>query len=566
MSTDMNDKTKSHRPLRGVQTIPPGQASAAARNCIAAALRRGGLQQQAKNLVAQPDQWRSQYYRHFVALAEASAAGGGDIAVEMAQSGLDAIRDHFSFRSCDGNEHPLDQAANMLLNGKQNGDHLLHSIVVKGSNVQEHREPELWYRGKQHHGAAIRSIVADWIERGIVEPTFAAVVEELQQNPHWMDLRDKHFAIIGAGSQMGPAEELLNLGATVYAIDLPKPAVWQRLIDICRKSSGTLVVPVMGDKLARLPELQSRESTTSSSDAVLSTIAGCDLLEQVPEVTEWLVNRVAPAKQLVLGSYVYLDGALFTRVAVATDAITATVLQRRGPWGRSPGGVALAHLCSPTEVHFVPAAARDTAVQRYSEIGVHSLWEKPIEVLSGGRYLERNEATTVECTSGTNSGRHFYVQDSIVWSQGPNYSFAKQLQKWRLLVAHRAGHVCSATVAPATLTESVMHNRLIAAGMLGCAVFGIEAFEVPSSKAIQTMALLWDLHSSSSLANPANHQSEINWPYDIFIQNACHGMYFDEAPMMQCVKSEYQCNVTIFLPDHSDCHTVAMAIQRTYVQ
>lgn len=63
-----------------------------------------------------------------------------------------------------------------------------------------------------------------------------------------MDLHDKHFAVIGAGSQMGPAEELLNLGATVYAIDLPRPAVWQRLLKICRASSGTLVVPVVGNK------------------------------------------------------------------------------------------------------------------------------------------------------------------------------------------------------------------------------------------------------------------------------------------------------------------------------
>lgn len=135
------------------------------------------------------------------------------------------------------------------------------------------------------------------------------------------------------------------------------------------------------------------------------------------QVTEWLVNRVAPGKQLVLGSYVYLDGALFTRVAVATDAITATVLQRRGPWGRGQGGVALAHLCSPTEVHFVPAAARAAAMKRYSDVGVNTLWEKPVEVLSRGRYLERNQATEVKCGLGKDSGRHLYVQDSIVWSQ-----------------------------------------------------------------------------------------------------------------------------------------------------
>ena len=68
--------------------------------------------------------------------------------------------------------------------------------------------------------------------------------------------------------------------------------------------------------------------------------------------------------------------------------------------------------------------------------------------------------------------------DFFVWSQGPNYAFAKQLQRWRAIVQRADGHTVSSTIGPATLTESVMHMPLIEAGMRGCAHFGIEPFQV----------------------------------------------------------------------------------------
>ena len=62
---------------------------------------------------------------------------------------------------------------------------------------------------------------------------------------------------------------------------------------------------------------------------------------------------------------------------------------------------------------------------------------------------------------------HFYfcpiITSGIVSTShrasGSNYAMAKQLQKWRAIVARADGHRSSATVGPATLTESVMHNR-----------------------------------------------------------------------------------------------------------
>merc|ERR1712066_588443 len=62
-----------------------------------------------------------------------------------------------------------------------------------------------------------------------------------------------------------------------------------------------------------------------------------------------------------------------------------------------------------------------------------------------------------------------------------------------------------ATVAPASLTESVMHNKLVAAGMLGSHYFGLEAFHVPTTTALMTALLIWDLQAPAgeSLAHPA---------------------------------------------------------------
>ena len=41
---------------------------------------------------------------------------------------------------------------------------------------------------------------------------------------------------------------LLSWGAQVIAVDLPRPAIWERLLDTTRRSGGTLLVPVAHDE------------------------------------------------------------------------------------------------------------------------------------------------------------------------------------------------------------------------------------------------------------------------------------------------------------------------------
>ena len=88
-----------------------------------------------------------------------------------------------------------------------------------------------------------------------------------------------------------------------------------------------------------------------------------------------LSPQVEPTKELIVGSYAYLNGELFVRVALAMDAICAELTAKRPK-------VALAYLCTPTDVHLIPAAAAGAARANYARA---SLWQTLARLLSGGK-------------------------------------------------------------------------------------------------------------------------------------------------------------------------------------
>lgn len=208
--------------------------------------------------------------------------------------------------------------------------------------------------------------------------------------------------------------------------------------------------------------------------------------------------------------FLYADGGLFARIAVAADAVIDSVCRARQD-------TCLISLCSPTEVFSVPKEANEEARKRHAALSIHTPWERTVSVLSSNRYLEENVPRKVRAKNGVDE---FLLQDSQVWQQGPNYAFAKLIQRWRNVVARHRGHRVSSNVAPASLTVSVMHNRLIRAGMLGCQFFGIIPFEPATSNSLMTALAIHDLIEESSSANPA---MELKNPMDMFQQNAVHG-------------------------------------------
>ena len=350
-----------------------------------------------------------------------------------------------------GAEHPLEQWPA--------GSRRIESRRIDGAGAPQ-RELVLPYRGERLRGDDVRRRVDAWTEAGIVEPSLAEAVGAVLDNPDWLRLEGHTVAVLGAGAEMGPLPSLMRWGARVAAVDLPRPPIWQRVLQLAREGAGTLVLPV----------------PPRYDGAHVEQVCGVDLLADVPAVTDWLADQPGT---LVLGNYVYADGATNVRVSTAVDELT-TRLQA----GRDD--VALAFLATPTDVFAVPGDAVEQSTRAYDgrSAGAKTLG-RPLRALSGGRLLRRAYAP------GADPG----INDSLVAQQGPNYALAKRLQRWRATVARDAGTTVSLNVAPPTRTRSVVKNRALAAAYAGAHRFGIEVFEPSTSNVLMAALLVHDLHT-----------------------------------------------------------------------
>ncbi len=315
------------------------------------------------------------------------------------------------------------------------------------------------YRGERLRGPGIRRRIEKWVEAGVVEPTVAEAVGLVLDNPDWLRLEGRTLVVLGAGSEMGPLPSLMRWGARVAAVDLDRPDIWKRVLTAAKEGAGTLLAPV-----------------PSGRDGALDESAGVNLLTDVPAVERWL--RELPG-ELVLGNYVYADGANNLRLSSAVDELT-TRLQR----GRDDLG--LAFLATPTDVFVVPGEAVEQSTRAYEDRGARSkTLGRPLRTLSGGRLLRR------QYVKGVDPG----INDSLVPQQGPNYALAKRVHRWRATVARREGSLVSMNIAPPTRTRSVVKNRALAAAYAGAHRFGVEVFDPSTSNVLMAALLVHDLHT-----------------------------------------------------------------------
>ena len=195
---------------------------------------------------------------------------------------------------------------------------------------------------------------------------------------------------------------------------------------------------------------------------------------------------------LVLGNYVYADGAANVRLSAAVDALTVRLQARRDD-------VALAFLATPTDVFTVPADAVAQSARAYATRSpATKLASPPLRALSGGRLLRR------AYLPGADPG----INDSLVAQQGPNYALAKRVQRWRATAARDGGATVSMNVAPPTRTRSVLKNRALAAAYAGAHRFGVEVFEPATCKVLMAALLVHDLHAGGGPAHPHPWQDE----------------------------------------------------------
>lgn len=406
--------------------------------------------------------WRKSYIARVV---ELTAAGTGTPAgaVAVAVAGLASLHHRLQFSRA-GLQRPLKQALEV------GGTELSSRAVTGGAGrVTELRVP---YRGSELGGEALRDRLAAWTQAGVVELSFAEAIGRVIDHPQWLDLSDRCFALLGAGAELGPLAPLLSWGAQVLAVDIPAEPVQARLIALAEQGAGTMVVPVQGGQ------------------------AGADLLDQTPEVARWLA-ATAPGLGLAVGSYGYADGARHLLVAAASDLVVGHLLTARQ-------GTSYAELATPTDAYPVPMQIVDEARARWQRRG----WRAPLQWAVPGCYAPSYD-TTVTRHDGTVVG----IADVLVPQQGPNYTLAKRVQRWRATVAQADGFQVSVNVAPPTTTRSVTKNRLLAAAYAGAGAFGVEVFAPETARVL--MAALWvhDLHHQVSPAHPD----------EMFAQQAAHG-------------------------------------------
>jgi len=319
------------------------------------------------------------------------------------------------------------------------------------------------YRGERLSGASLLRQLDAWVTGGVIEPTCAEAIRAVAVCPEWLALPGHTVVVLGAGAEVGPLPVLLSWGARVIGVDLPSPAIWDRVLDTARRSGGTLLVPVAGPM----------SSADDGQD--LARQAGLDLTADVPAVADWLVAMEGP---LVLGNYVYADGADNVRVSSAVDALTVRLLAERRD-------VALGFLATPTDVFAVPAGAVAHSARTYlTRSPAAKLGRWSLRTMSGGRLFR----------PGYPPGADPGICDALVTQQGPNYALAKRIQRWRATVARDGGVIVSMNVAPPTRTRSVTKNRVLAAAYVGAPRFGLEVFEPATTKTLMAALLVHDLH------------------------------------------------------------------------
>ena len=425
--------------------------------------------------------WRTNYPQHVRQLVETSVQSSS-AALAVAEAGLEELYSHFLF-----NAQPI-RAAMAAETAPE-----LHTAVVRGTAERKPTPLTIPYQGELLQGERLLTQIGQWERAGIIEPTHATGLRSLHAHPEWLDLSDLYFVLLGAGAEMGPLLALAEWGANIIAVDLPRPAVWKRIVEAVQNTSGTLYAPV-------------RQPHIPLSAEELPAHAGADLLTETPAIGRWLASLPGP---LVVGGYAYLDGQMHVRVALAMDALMEHLLTTRTD-------VALAFLATPTDVFAIPAEAAEMAKMRFEQWGLAKLWQAPLRTLSGHRFFEPNISEIITTAEGWRVG----ITDALVLQQGPNYALAKRLQQWRAITARANGVRVSANVAPATTTQSVIKNIALAAAYAGADHFGVEIFRPETSNALMAALLIHDLRYPEAMANPA---MPLPHPFALLMEGANHG-------------------------------------------
>jgi hypothetical protein len=442
--------------------------------------------------------WRKGYIEPLREIVIA-ASQTPNAAIEISNAGLESAHRRFVFAQPDGDIS--------LVSGLNQTTQPIESVSVTGRASRE-ETLSIPYHGQRISGSDLRRQIDRWVADGIAEPSFGTALHLLMDNPDWLDLSGTDIAVLGAGAEMAPTRSLLRWGAKIHALELPRPDIWQRLIDIVRNTSGSIRIPISQNAIGAMPFVTGGTVHTED-DQIIAAAAGVDLLEQPGAIANWLNEIENP---FVLGNYTYADGATHATLSMSADAIFEKLDSQRKD-------ITLAFLATPTDVFMVPMTCVNESRRRWDARGVSGFFQTPLRAFG---QFEPNYPRTYQTKSGMEVG----LNDALVPQQGPNYLLAKRIQRWRALAARANGTPVSLNLAPATRTQSVVKNRALAAAYAGAGRFGVEVFKPATSTALMAALLVHDLRNPLSAANPG---TTLNNPMDLFVVGANHGGLWSSA-------------------------------------
>ncbi|WP_445115198.1 hypothetical protein [Acinetobacter sp. WZC-1] len=459
-------------------------SSIAGREIIAEALSL--VDHKTSQQALQEKNWRKNYPEYFRALVSQGIASVQN-PVTIARQGLHKARHSFEFYR-NGQRWLLKDVMEISAIQK------LYSVKIQG---QSHSEPEWYvpYHGEKLQGQTLLKQIEKWEQAGIIEPSHAQALREVNAHPEWFDLSDQTMVLFGAASEAGPLTWLAKWKANIVAIDLADEKVWEKILSTVQQGNATLYAP-SPEKIADHTPIDQ-----------LKTQLGVNLLTQLPEIAHWLIQN---PHQLNLAAIAYLDGEKHVRVSMAMDSIMSYVSEHK------PDST-LMYMCTPTDIYAVPGEVIQASTRKYQQ---RSAMEKTISsgffTMSLKKLFQQNNQQLI----ASDNGKQYGIADCMVPEQGPNYALAKRIQQWRATLARHQGQQVSINIAPSTTTKSVISNPLLKAAFNGAELFDVEAFSPETTNAI--MAALWihDLRHPQSVANPATHMDH---PLELMMEGANHG-------------------------------------------
>lgn len=310
-----------------------------------------------------------------------------------------------------------------------------------------------------------------WAHEKLAEPGLVGSFKFLDAHKKLPLTMDLLIALAG-GAEYAPTKHWLSAGGTVAVVARRNPQRWLDLIAHTRNSGGTLLIPVLKN---RVPQ-----DAIALTDETIAKNAGLDICDDTEALAGWVAALAVTRKErIVLGQYAYAPGAKHILVQAVQDALAAQVCSKL-PANR----VALAWLATPTDSTAVPAEVLQDALDRYA-------------ARSGATKL-RDALLGMRKTNGeffeTRFGEKLALIDPTSTLQGPSYALAKRSQRWRAYLANSQGVKVSYAIAPPAKTESVFSFRVLRATFRGAPKFGVQAFNVNDAAAAATALMIRDLH------------------------------------------------------------------------